>query len=440
MKKLFWICFFALAAYGLSQYLMLQNEQNLAENTKSSITQLTLWNVPPKSLPLDRQLWEETVTRFEAQNPDIKIEGVEREYQPEEFITVMAGGKGPDLVKVWAGAIQTLASLDFLQPIDTYIQNWGQRDYIKPVLWESTKVGDHFYGIPADTYFLFLLYRKDLFKQAGLDPEKPPATWDELIQTARALTHRDKGQYGLGLVPKTWFFQDFVWQAGGEMIRTENGKVSAAFSEASAVTALKFWKDLRWKYNVMQPDVLMQETELQHLFALGKVGMIFGVANQLPALITRYKLDPQSFGIAPLPAGPAGRAAHLGGDVYVLNASTTQAKKDAAWKWVEFDLSPPNQLWKWQRMHELKMVIFPGAFSSAMDISNIPEFKMVEDAFQTARVEPHVNGWPQVRDLLDESPLQNIFLDPLADPQQLLLSYAKEADRTILSKTELVSK
>ncbi|HEY5039336.1 MAG TPA: sugar ABC transporter substrate-binding protein, partial [bacterium] len=367
-------------------------------------------------------------------------EGVEREYQPEEFITVMAGGKGPDLVKVWAGAIQTLASLDFLQPIDTYIQNWGQRDYIKPVLWESTKVGEHFYGIPADTYFLFLLYRKDLFKQAGLDPEKPPATWDELTQTARTLTHRDQGQYGLGLVPKTWFFQDFVWQAGGEMIRTENGKVSAAFSEAPAVVALKFWKDLRWKYNVMQPDVLMQESELQHLFALGKVAMIFGVANQLPALITRYKLDPQSFGIAPLPAGPAGRAAHLGGDVYVLNASTTQEKKDAAWKWVEFDLSPPNQLWKWQRMHELKMVIFPGAFSSAMDISNIPEFKMVEDAFQTARVEPHVNGWPQVRDLLDESPLQNIFLDSRADPQQLLLNYAKEADRSILSKTELVAK
>src|SRR5262249_49904757 len=130
------------------------------------------------------------------------------------------------------------------------------------------------------------------------------------------------------------------------------------------------------------PDPLMKETELMHLFALGKVAMTFGVANQLPALLTRYKIAPQSFGIAPLPAGPVAKAAHLGGDVFVINAATSPEKKKAAWKWVEFELSPLNQLWKWQRMHELKMVIFPGAFSSATDVANVPEFKMVEDVIQ----------------------------------------------------------
>ncbi len=434
MKNLFYIFLFALLAFGLSQFLMRQNEKDIQDKT---VTHLTLWNVPPKSLPLDRQIWEETVKEFETQNPNIKVEGVEREYQPEEFITVMAGGKGPDLVKVWVGAIQTLANLGFLDPVDTYIQNWSQRDFIKPVLLESTKVGTHFYGVPADTYFLFLLYRKDLFTAAGLNPETPPTTWDELANTAKTLTHREKGQYGLGLVPKTWYFQDFVWQAGGEMTRTENDKVHAAFDEPPGVQALRFWKDLCWKYKVLQPDVLMPENEILHLFALGKIAMTFGTENQLPALITRYKIDPQSFGIAPLPAGPAGKAAHLGGDVYVINATTSEEKKNAAWKWVEFDLSPANQLRKWLRMHELKMFVYPGAFSSATNIANQDEFKMVKDALETARVEPHVNGWPEVRDMLDESPLQEIFLDPDADPQQLLLSYAKEADRDIFSKVKV---
>ena len=82
------------------------------------------------------------------------------------------------------------------------------------------------------------------------------------------------------------------------------------------------------------------------------------------------------------------------------------------------------------------MFIFPGAFSSATEIANQPEFKMVKDALETARVEPHVNGWPQVRDLLDEDPLQNIFLDQDADPQKLLLTYAKEADRNIFAKVK----
>jgi ABC-type glycerol-3-phosphate transport system substrate-binding protein len=221
------------------------------------------------------------------------------------------------------------------------------------------------------------------------------------------------------------------------MIRTDGDVVRAAFAEAPAVTALQFWKDLRWKYKVLQPNVLMQEPELLHLFALGKVAMIFGTENQLPALIARYKIDAGTFGIAPLPAGPIGKAAHLGGDVYVINESTSEEKKQAAWKWIDFDLSPAHQLWKWMKMHELKMLIVPGAFSSATSVANLPDFKMVMDALETAKVEPHVNGWPQVRDLLDEDPLQSILLDPDTDPQQLLLSYAKEADRDILSKNKL---
>jgi ABC-type glycerol-3-phosphate transport system substrate-binding protein len=431
MKKFLVFILFTALFFALSQFLIRQNYQTPEDQ---SVVHLTMWNVPPKSLPLDRQIWEETVSRFEKENPGIKIDGVEREYRPEEFITVMAGGKGPDLVKVWAGAIQTLASLGFLEPVDSYIQNWTQQDFINPALWQCTQVGNHLYGIPADTYFLFLLYRKDLFLKAGLNPENPPANWDELVTDARALTQREKGQFGLGLVPKTWYFQDFVWQAGGDMVRMDNGKPRAAFSEAPAVQALKFWKDLKWKYNVLQPDILIQEPELLHLFALGKVAMIFGVANQLPALISRYKIDPQTFGIAPLPAGPAGRAAHMGGNIYVINSSAPEAKKKAAWKWIEFELSPLNQLWKWDRMHQLNMVIFPGAFGSSAEVTNKPEFKLVKDALDTAKFEPHVNGWPQVRDLLDEDPLQNVFLDPAADPQNLLSTFAKQADKDILSK------
>lgn len=432
MKTVFLVILLAAAGYGLNQYLTQSKDQTLADK---NIIHLTLWNMPPKSLPLDRQIWEETVAHFEQANPQIKIEGVEREYQPEEFVTVMAGGKGPDVVKVWVGAIQTLANLGFLEPMDSWMQNWGQKDFIKPVLMDSTKVGDLHYGVPADSFFLFLLYRKDLFAKAGLNPENPPATWDDLANDAKILTHRVRGQYGLGLVPKTWYFQDFVWQAGGEMVRLDAaGKARAAFGEAPAVAALKFWKDLRFKYDVLQPDVLMSEPELLHLFALGKVAMILGTENELPALVTRYKIDPQSFGIAPLPAGPAGHAAHLSGDVYVINAADTAEKKAAAWKWIAFELDPLNQIWKWNRMHDLKMVIFPGAFSSAVQVANVPEFKRVQDAIDTARVEPHVNGWPQVRDLLDESPLQEVLLQADADPQALLTTYAREADREILSQ------
>jgi len=433
MKKFILLTVAAIAALLLSQNLLRHNQRHLKDMTK---VRLVTWNVPPGSLPKERQIWDETVKRFEDSHPDVVVEGYEREYRPEEFIAVMAGGKGPDLVKVWAGAIPTLVSKGFLVSLNPYLDKWDQKYFIDPIYWESVKVGDGVYGVPADTNFLFLLYRKDLFQKAGLNPEGPPANWVELVDAAKVLTRRAQGVYGLGLVPKTWYFQDFVWQAGGEMVRTDaDGKTTAAFAEPPAVQALQFWKDLRWKYDVLQPNPLMRETELLHLFALGKVAMIFGTSDQIPALVNRYGLDPNVFGIAPLPAGPARSAAHLGGQVYVLNASDDAAHRQAAWDFVQFEMSPGNQLWKWQRMQELKMVIVPGEFSAAAKIENLPGFQMVQNVMQTAKVEPHVAGWPQVRDLLDSVPLQQVILEPNADPGSLLLSYAKEADRRFLCPT-----
>jgi multiple sugar transport system substrate-binding protein len=432
MKKIIFIVILALLALGASQYVQRHNRKSIKDRLRVT---LEVWNVPPKSLPQQRRIWDETVRRFEVLYPGIGVLGVERDYTPEEFITVMAGGKGPDVVKVWTGNITTLASLGFLAPVDEFVDGWSQKDFMKNVLWESVSLDGKYYGIPADTYFLFLLYRKDLFTKANLNPDFPPSTWEELAAAARSLTDRVRGRYGLGLAPRTWYFQDFVWQAGGEMVRVaENGRVQSAFQEAPAVQALQFWKDLRWKYDVLQPNILARETELLHLFALGKVAMIFGVGNDLPALITRYKIDPDSIGIAPLPAGPKGRAAHLGGQVYVLNATSSRENREAAWKFIEFELSPANQLWKWNRMHELGMPIFPGAFSATTEVANLPEFRMVQDAMETARIEPHVNGWQQVRDLLDAEPLQAVLLDKSEDPATLLLAHALKADREIFGK------
>jgi ABC-type glycerol-3-phosphate transport system substrate-binding protein len=86
------------------------------------------------------------------------------------------------------------------------MQNWSQQDFMPAAFWQSTQVGSHLYGIPADTNFLFLFYRKDLFTQAGIPTDQPPATWADLEADAKKLTHRADGRYGLGLIPKTWYF------------------------------------------------------------------------------------------------------------------------------------------------------------------------------------------------------------------------------------------
>jgi enhancing lycopene biosynthesis protein 2 len=91
-------------------------------------------------------------------------------------------------------------------------------------------------------------------------------------------------------------------------------------------------------------------------------------------------------------------------------------------------MSPANQLWKWQRMQELGALIVPGAFSAAAKFQNLPGFQMVQGVQKTARVEPHVASWPQVRDMLDSVPLQTILVEKDADPAKELTNFARKAE------------
>jgi|GEM_PF-713340 len=427
LKKIAWIVLnTCLALFMISVWL--QNYYFVSDIPRTGLV-LEVWNKPHSRQAKELKLWKETKLRFEQAYPDIKIKGVEREFSPQEFVTAMAGGKGPDVMHVWVGTLPILARQGFITPVAAYIEHWDQKDYIPPIVWEPTHVEGKTYGVPRDTYFTILFYRKDLFRKAGLDPEQPPRTWDELRQYAKMLTKPSAGQYGLGLPPTTWNLQDFVWQNGGHLVRKDSrGRWRACLDSPEVVQTLQYWRDLKFKEKVLPPNDLPNHENVAQMFALGRVAMMMGVANELPALLNKYGLDFEVTGIAPLPAGPNGiRASHAGGEVFIINAKIPRARQEAAWKYIEFELSPANQLWKWVRMNELKMTIFPGAFSASANLLNMPEFAMVKEEMQFVHNEPHLAEWVLIKDALDNDPLQAIFVNPSMD----LKEYLGECNRRI---------
>jgi multiple sugar transport system substrate-binding protein len=396
--------------------------------------ELTVWNRPPVARVNERKLWDAEASDFEDKNPGVHIKAIARDYIQQQFVTVMAGGKGPDVVHLWVGALPTLAREGFLASLDSEIQGWDQKDLIPDLFWDPVRRGGHTWGVPYDSYFYTLLIRRDLYVAAGLDPEHPPANWDELEAVAKKLTLPEKGQSGFGFSPNANYFLDFVWQAGGEFFKKDaSGAWQPAFQENQGVAALSYLRNLRFKDQVMQPNPLASEDELKLLFATGKLAMMPGVANQMPDLITRFGMRPEDLIIAPLPAGPTGlQASHSGGDYFIINAQTTGRQREAAWAYIRHALSPINQLAKWDQMKKLDMPIFPGAFSVATDLTSRPEFKLVKDALGYARAEPSVENWPRIKDYIETMVLQTAFTDPDADLSQLLNDAAQVVSEKLL--------
>ena len=406
---------------------------------QAQITDLTVWNEPTVSQSNLLGIWNEELAGFEDDyfketGKSIRVKSVARKYIQQQFVTVMAGGKGPDVVKIWVGAVPTLARQGFLLPMNELIKKWPQSNMIPEVFWEPARYSGELYGVPCDSYFNSLLVRKDLYEKAGFDIGKSPADWDSLLKIAVKLTVPEKGQYGFGFSPAISYFVDFVWQAGGQMLKADShGFLVPSFQENPAVTALSFLRKLRFEKRVMQPNPLASKEELEQLFALGKLAMMPGVPNQMADLINRYGMNSEDLLIFPLPAGPSGlRASHSGGDYYVINAAISPEKRKAAWAYIEYKLSPLTQLGRWRAMKQRNMPIFPGAFSVATSLVNQSEFKMIKEVMNQIRTEPYAENWPQIRDYLDTHVLQPAFTQENADVVELLRNAAKRVEEELL--------
>ncbi len=378
--------------------------------------EIAVWNMPVDADAKYVQLWKENVSDFENLNPGIKVRGISRSYKLQEFVSVMASGKGPDVVRIPVSAIPVMARYGFLMKLNKYSDNWIQKDYMPKIMWQSVEIDGNVYGIPYDSYFTTLIYRRSMFERAGIT--EAPKDWNALIECARKVRDANPGSYGIALIPDTFNFIDFFWQAGGSIQYFDKTPV---ISGEAAVRALEFIRFLRNEDGITPIQAILGESDMEQLFSTGKAAMIIGVANRLPLMARRYGLDLSDVEIVPLPAGPEGiKAWHAGGDAFIINAGTSPEKQDASWKYIEHSLSAPRQLWKWVRMKELGLSPFPGDFSCATSLVNMPEFEKVRGLLAYANAEPSSYIWPMVKEDFSKKVLERVFIDKTTDIKDIL--------------------
>ncbi len=291
------------------------------------------------------QRLKEDIARFNKVYPEIEIKWTSHGYAPDSFTTRMAGGTAEDAIRLPATE-GYLIERGYALDLTDFLAEWQYKDQVnKDVLAPFIRKG-HTYALPIDGYMMGLLYNKKLFQEAGLTDAqgeaKPPADWNEFVAAAKKLTNRKKGIAGFGIMGKDaeagWGFLNWVWQAGGDFEREENGVWQAVFDSKEAVEAMEFIRDLRWRHNVLQTTLLSTSGDLSARFGSAQIGMMFAAQDRIPGLVNQYGMKLEDIGVALLPAGPAGRANQMGGNYYILNPKSPAKVQAAAFKWISWKI------------------------------------------------------------------------------------------------------
>jgi sn-glycerol 3-phosphate transport system substrate-binding protein len=204
-------------------------------------------------------------------------------------------------------------------------------DYVQSLFNQNVYKGE-VYGLPLNASTPITYYNKDLFRQAGLDPEKPPVTWSELYELAKKISALGPDIYGFNFSGYTtpWSVRSYIWQFGGSWVTDDNSRVT--WNEKGDIDAAKFMQKM------IQDGVgVVGEGTLN---TVGKIGMWVGSTGGLNDAINTSKFD---LGVAPMPY-TAKKAASLGGGSIYIAAAASQPKKDAAWKFITFMTNAESQL------------------------------------------------------------------------------------------------
>lgn len=280
---------------------------------------------------------------FMEKHPDIKVNPVYTGNYGDNTVKIQAGIQAkqpPDVAVMMSTELYGMLDTNAIIPLDDLIAKDAdiQMTDFYPAFMEDTQSGGKTYSIPFQRSTIVMYYNKEMFKAAGLDPEKPPATWDELVTYAQKL-NKD-GHAGLeipGNDDSYWMFQMLARQNASDPkqnIMSSDGK-KVMFDTPENVQALQFWLDLSHKHKAM-PEGVIDWAAVPTDFIEGKTAMMMHTSGNLTNVKNNAKFD---FGVAFPPAQKQFGSPTGGGNLYIFK-DTTPEKQAAAWEFVKYMTSP----------------------------------------------------------------------------------------------------
>ncbi|MFJ6248385.1 MULTISPECIES: extracellular solute-binding protein [unclassified Streptomyces] len=301
---------------------------------------LTIDCMPPTAKAAELKEWKEDVAEFNKTYPNVTIEGRSTPGQclePPRFTAMLKAKSQPDVFYTYFTDLPQVLDNDGAADISAYVNDKTVpllKD-IDPGVLGSLKNDGKLYGLPTSNYTMGLLINRKLFKDAGLDPDAPPRTWDEVRAAAKKIAGLGNGTAGFGEYSAGntggWHFTAQMYSVGGDVVDASGRK--AAFNDDLGRQVAKNLHAMRWEDDSMGKTQLLQWGDLQKQIATDKLGMFLAAPDDIAYMVQQLGAQYENFGMGPIPGGKNTLA---GGNNYMIKKGISGDKIKAAIAWLNF--------------------------------------------------------------------------------------------------------
>jgi len=353
---------------------------------------LELWEV----FPDDAHFWEEAAEKWNENYGDqftIELRFVPQAELRRELSTALMTGTDPDLVTIDNPHFASFADIGAFADLTEKVEEWGEADQYFEGSWNSVIYDGKIHGVPVDSNTIALFYNKDHFREAGLDPDSPPTTWNELREYGEKLTVPEKNRRGFTFCADrseegTFQFLPFIQQGGGSI---DN------INTPGAIAALQLWTDFVDNGWASSEVISVGQQESFSMFAEENASM----AINGPWVL--YQLDDVEFewGLTLMPVNDDLniQSSALGG--FNLGVMKSSEYQDEAWEFI-----------KWLHSEDIMIEMYWDVLGGSRipprgDIANLPG-KWVENDVMAVFIEqlefaqprgPHPK-WPEISSII----------------------------------------
>jgi len=295
---------------------------------------------------------EELTAEWASQNPEHTVQAVyagNYEETTTKALTAAQAGEPPQVAVLLAIDIFTLVEEDVIVPISDLVSTSEEEVWLASFydgFMRDAQFEGKTYAVPFQRSTPVYYYNRDAFRAAGLDPDSPPTTWDEMVEIGKQLTIKDANgnvtQWGtripnLGLAG-AWLFGGLVISKG-DVLSTDTG-TEARINTPAAIASLEFLQRLA-EEEVMAPGGISWG-DTPKAFLEGQAASIWTSTGNLAFINQNAEFD---WGVGFLPGGD-GPGAPVGGGNFYIFKDTTDEEREAALDFIKF-MSSPESAARW---------------------------------------------------------------------------------------------